>query len=628
MAASQPDLTIRSFRGGMNNTDPAHALAEDECVLLENVEIWRATCGERRLGCTAVDLTSSSLTDESGIVHLSQWFPSNDATVPEWWAIAATPGVSVSVAKNLSGVWTVQTPNDAITTTVPDIYHITSQALGTLLFWAYPSAVDRLHVWDGVRWRATGLAEPAAPTGANTGSGAYASVRYFRVRYVEINDALVIVRRSEPSDALTFTPSGSGSGVIITRPALLNEGETHWELEASVDNANFYRIATTAVGTATYTDTTAYATGYADQGPVSEEIGNYTLQKSAKYLLVDGDRLITLSNWTDPTLQSTVTWSPVQAATGVGNSERLPFDLDNTLDLDGYEGGAITGGASATYGIWYVFKWSHIYQMTRTGDVTNAYAALTVSKSRGAIPGTIIPGTDRNGDPCIYFIDPRFGPSCISNSGVQTIKGLDSTWRRINLLASIPGHGTYYAEKHQIHWWIAIDGASTPDYELVLQVDAMVSDGGSLSRGWTVSTGKRATAYCSTVLTENLFIEGFQKLSNRPYLGLPGPDFMQRSDTGSDDNGQAFVAQIITKPYLPNGLINRWGVLRGALLAAAADGTTLSVQLIRDYGLELSPYEQLIDLTATGTEDTVIRDLETLTSSACTAVQVWIQDHL
>ncbi len=387
-------------------------------------------------------------------------------------------------------------------------------------------------------------------------------------------------------------------------------------------------MAGTSTPLATYTDSTAYATGYADQGPVSEEVGNYTLLPSAKYLAVDGDRLLMASHWTDPSLQSTVSWTPVAATTGVGNSERLPFDLDNTLDLDGYEGGTITGIAPSVYGVWYVFKWSHIYQMTRTGDVTNAYAALTVSKSHGAVPGSVVTGADRNGDPCIYFLDPRFGPSCLGNSGIQTIKGIDQTWRRMNLLAAIPGHGVYYADKQQVHWWIAIDGATTPNYEIVLQVDQTVSEAGSLSRGWAVATGKRATAYCSAVLTETLYINTFQTLSNRPYIGLPTPDFMQRSDTGSDDNGTTFVAQIITKPYLPAGLMNRWGVMRGALLAAAADSTTLSVQLIRDYGLELSPYEQLIDLTPVGTEETVIRDLETLTSSACTAVQVWIQDHL
>lgn len=628
MASSQPpDLTIRSLRGGMNNTDPAHALAEDQCVLAENVEFWRTTCGERRLGSTTVDLTSASLTDETAVVHLSQWFPTNNATIPEWWAIATTPGTSISVAKKLFDTWTPESPNDAIDTSIPDVYGITSQALGTRLFWSYHSAVDRLHVWDGNTWRRAGLAEPAAPTAADHGSGSYASVRYFRVRYVEVNLASVVVRRSEPSPTLIFTPSGSGDGATVTKPAAITEGETHWELEASTDNANFYRIARTAVATTTYLDTTAFGTGYSGQGPVSEEIGSYDLIPSVRYLGVDGDRLLVAGHWTDTSLMSTVSWTPVEAATGVGNSERLPFDLDNTLDLDGYEGGTITGIAPSVYGLWYVFKWSHIYQMTRTGDVTKAYDALTLSKSRGALSGTIVQGADRNGDPCLFFLDPRFGPSVLGNSGIQTITGLDQTWRRMNLLATIPGHGVYYAEKRQVHWWIAIDGASTPNYELVLQVDQTMSDGGVVSRGWSVATGRRATAYCSSMLTENVFINGLQTLSNRPYLGFTTPDFVQRSDTGQLDGSTPFIAQIITKPYLAGGLLNRWGTLKAALLAAAASNHYIRVTLIRDFGMETAQYEQFVDLTPTAGESDVIRVFDDLAFSGCTAIQVWVRDY-
>lgn len=625
MAQQQPDLTIRSLRGGMNNTDPPHALDEDQCVLAENVEFWRTTCGERRLGSTAVSLTSASLTDESAIVHLSQWFPTNNATIPEWWAVAATPGTSVSVAKKLFDTWTTESPNDAINTSLPDVYNISTQALGSLLFWSYRSAVDRLHVWDGNVWRRTGLAQPVAPTAANHGSGGYATVRYFRVRFVEVNLASVVVRRSEPSTSLAFTPSGSGDGATVTKPAGISEGETHWELEASTDNATFYRIARTAVGTTTYLDTTAFAAGYAGGGPVSEEIGAYTLQSSAKYLAVDGDRLLLASHWTDTSLMSTVSWTPVEAATGVGNSERLPFDLDNTLDLDGYEGGTITGIAPSVYGLWYVFKWSHIYQMTRTGDPTKAYDALTISKTRGALPGTIVPGADRNGDPCTFFIDPRLGPSCIGNEGIQTITGLDQTWKRANLLATIPGHGVYYADKRQLHWWIAIDGASTPNYELVLQVNQTTSSSGTLSRGWSVATGGRANAYCSAILTENVFLGGSQTLSNLPYIGKTTPDYMQRCDTGQLDGSTPFRAQIVTKPYIAAGILNKWGSLRVALLAAASSGKSILVRLIRDYGAEYTG-EAVVTLTATGTETDVIRLLDEMTVSGCTAIQVMITD--
>lgn len=625
MAQQQPDLTIRSLRGGMNNTDPPHALAEDECVLAENVEFFLSTCGERRLGCTAVDLTSASLTDEAAVVHIDQWLPTNNATIPEWWAVAVTPGTSISVAKHLFSTWTPIAPNDAIDTSIPDVYNIDTQALGTLLFWSYRSAIDRLHVWDGNVWRRAGLAAPVAPTAADHGAGTYATTRYFRVRYVEVNLASQVVRRSEAGPSLAFTPSGGGDGTTVTKPAAISEGETHWELEASTDNATFYRIARTAVATTTYLDSVAFATGYAGSGPLSEEVGNYNLIPSVKYLGVDGDRLLTASHWTDTSQMSTVSWTPVEAATGVGNSERLPFDLDNTLDLDGYEGGTITGIAPSVYGVWYVFKWSHIYQMTRTGDVAKAYDALTLSKSRGAIPGTIVQGADRSGNPCIYFLDPRHGPSCLGGEGLQVITGLDQTWRRMNLLATIPGHGVYYADKRQLHWWIAVDGASTPNYELVLQVDLTVADGGTLSRGWSVATGRRATAYCSAILTENVFIDGSQTLSNRPYTGHTSPDFMQRCDTGQLDNETPFEAVILTKTYLPGGLLNKWGTIRAAVHTAGSTTSRLVIQPIRDYGAEEGE-ETVLDLTPqTGATDT-INILDDFFLRGCIAMQLRISD--
>ena len=45
------NFVINSIRGGMNNQDPPQALPDDQAVLLENVEFFYSTLGERRLGC-------------------------------------------------------------------------------------------------------------------------------------------------------------------------------------------------------------------------------------------------------------------------------------------------------------------------------------------------------------------------------------------------------------------------------------------------------------------------------------------------------------------------------------------------------------------------------------------------
>src|SRR6185503_14115498 len=90
------------------------------------------------------------------------------------------------------------------------------------LYLAFDSAVDRLHVYDPnlstPRVRRVGFITPAAPSAANSGTaGAYAAVlRYYRVRWVQMKGHTV-VRRSEPSTSVSFTPSGAAVGVVITQ---------------------------------------------------------------------------------------------------------------------------------------------------------------------------------------------------------------------------------------------------------------------------------------------------------------------------------------------------------------------------------------------------------------------------
>jgi len=224
MAAPGPSLDIVSLSGGMNDTLSPSAIADDECTNATNVEFFHSNLGERRNGCEAFDIVSgtSSLGDETKTVHLSQWFPTNNPLAAELWAITATPGTSVSVARfDTAGVWHSISPTDAITNTAPNIYGIVTQALNGHLFFAYPSAQNRMHVWDGTTLRRAGLAQPAAaPTGANAGSGTFGGTRYYRVRFTtQVAGATTV--RGAPSAVLTFVPSGSGASVTVTRPSLI-----------------------------------------------------------------------------------------------------------------------------------------------------------------------------------------------------------------------------------------------------------------------------------------------------------------------------------------------------------------------------------------------------------------------
>jgi hypothetical protein len=649
MPQPQPDVSLPSLRGGLNDSDPPNALAEDECTAAMNVEWFYSMLGERRCGTQSVDLTGSGLTGLAAIVHISQWFPTNDISNPETFLVGANPGVGGTVVftrRAGSGIGSISYSNitigvDVARADVPNIYEYKSQALNGKLFWTFPvvSAIDRSFVYDGSgNIRLTGLGQPDPPTGANEGAGTYSGTRYFRIRLIT-KQGTKIVRRSEPSSALTFSPSGSGAGVTLTRNTILNalnthsnEGQTHWEVEASEDNANFYVIATVPYGTLTYNDETPYATGYTTF-PLSEAIGAYLCLPAYKYMAVDEDRLLWGGHWYDPAQSCTVGWTRVANDPGVGNDERNPIvatggaDINSTKILDSAQGGPITGLSNAVNGTWYAFKWSRIYRMTRTGDDANAYDSKLVSPSRGAIPGTVFNATDADGAPIVLFIDPELGPSVVTSAGIQLIKGLQTTFKRINLkAANVIGRGLYYPKKQQALWWLAADGADSPTLGFRLQTSYMKPHPeGGLKRGWSLFNGKYAQALCAALVTEWVIENGITTLSTRPFIGLTSPDFVQRTDVGTTDNSTAYVATLTSRPLLVGGLMQKWGAMVASLLAIANTGASFVVRLIRDFGVETTA-GTTVSTTPAGAETTVVRDMDDLRMSEARAIQVQISD--
>src|SRR5436190_22884229 len=107
--AQTPEIAITSLRGGMNDTDPPHILPDDVCVLMENVEVWTTTLGERRLGCSAVDITNCGAADETGIVHMNTHMPPIAEASPldtELFAFGVTSGTSLTMSRRTSaGIW-------------------------------------------------------------------------------------------------------------------------------------------------------------------------------------------------------------------------------------------------------------------------------------------------------------------------------------------------------------------------------------------------------------------------------------------------------------------------------------------------------------------------------------------
>jgi len=580
----------------------------------------------------------------TAITWLGCYFPSSDLTLAQMWALgqSLTASNNILIAMQPAG-WATISPTDAITSTSGTGHRLSSTSLHGKFFLGHKSAQKRLHVYDGTTLRRCGLAAPAAaPTGVDTGSGSYATIRYFRVRYtVQVSGATTL--RSEPSAVFSFTPSGSGTGVILTKPASISESETHWEVEASTDDANFYRIATVAVGTTTYTDSTAFATGYTT-GVLSEPLTSYTLIPSGKYVSYDADRLLIAGDWDNTGQQSRLWWTPTQGNTGVGNDERLDMTVNPFIDLDGYAGGEITGLSKAINGFFFVFKWSQIYKIARTGQRSAAYSAIPLSNARGAFKGSVVDAVDRAGNPAVYFLDPHMGPMRIGVNGLEWCgRDVRQFWSRVNLTATTNAHGVFYQSKNQVHFWVAVDGADYPNAKIVVHCNEIVSSPDGARRGWvTVPVGNRISdAHCSVMCDDNMGSPNVTSQILVPYIGkqqwdVTGTntkDLIQRCDTGTTDafttgdTGAYYYAKVQTKPFIPVGILNKYGVLSASIAFVGVTGAKnyLWVKVTRDFGLEdlFIP----IDLNpSANNESIIIRKLDNVNFAECRAMQFTFGD--
>ena len=627
--------SLLSLRKGLNDTDPPHAINDEQCTVATNVEFNLSTLGERRNGCVDVDLPTSITGDANiqAITFLHRHLPTGDETASELWVLGMHLTSQNFLMTRKTTSWTTATFTDDIEVTGAQGFKVAAQTLHGKLFLAYPSVggVDRLHVVDtsGTAVRRTGLAEPAAPTAAETGSGTFSGVRYYRQRYT-VQSGGVTLRRSEPSDSVMYDPAGGGSNgasARVTKSASISESETHWELEASTDDSNFYVIATTVVGTTTVDDSVVYATGYAASYTLSEDIGDYALLHSGKFLATDEDRLLIGGSWEDSALASRVSWTPVLGDPGDGNDERSPIDTDNYIDLDGLQGGGLTALHNPVNGYVTAFKWSAVYRLVRTGVRTRAYNAFPISKSYGALPGSVVEGTDGAGRPCLYALDPNKGPYRLGEGGLQSAsRDIMTTWRTVNTDAIIVSRAVYDVENNIVRWWIATGSSNYPDLEILLHTKATIDSPDGVRFGWATATGKIARVYAVCTYAEDIDDNNARSLYLTPFIGVTAADgYVLRTGTGSDDNGTAFAARIVTKPFYLKGLLAKFKILAAALLATADDDAEVKVTLIRDGGIE-EPKTVTTDLAAVGSETQVIKQLRNLVGSQFYCAQIEFED--
>ena len=638
-------------------------MEKDACPIADNVEFFYSTLGERRAGCEATiqhfDMVDNP--DLEAAVWMHWHTPDEDPTHDELWVLTVeATNVPVMYRWAATGWlyrfsstgWSIVTwSSDDDTPDVSGSYgtQIYGQSLNGKLYLAFKSVtgLDRLHVWDGRTIRRVGLKTfAAAPTAADDGGvGTYAAtLRYYRTRSVEIDaaDDTTVRRRSEPSASVSFTPNGNDTGVVVTRPTLIDEGETHWEVEVSLDDATFYRLSRVARETATYTDSAATTT-YADNTQ-SDAVGSYLLIPSAKFLATDAGRLMIGGSWETPDDSDAIQWTPQKNDPLPAADERLDDAASPRVDLDTFEGGEMSGLAKNTNGNIVATKREHIYRLARTGQLVGAYEVLpALSKSIGAYPRSLVEAVDEGGRPALYFLDPESGPSRYGVDGIQGCSAnLRTLWRRINKSAIVPCHGVYYADKLQIHYWLALDSSNYPNVKIILQTNQVCADAVSGAQyGWStagfLAENRIAVARCSTMFHSNIELPS-RDLSVVPFIGkavwtVLGSDVtevIQRCDVGTTDADSTgdtdsdYLAKIRTRPFFLTGILNHHEVLNAAILGIA--NTSVKVTIRGDFGKTGATDTVTADFTAVGSETHVIDILDDLEIAELSAVDIQFED--
>ena len=621
-------VTIGNLRGGRNQTDPPLSLPLNQGVECVNVDWVDATLCRKRGGAASIGLTGG--TAFSGVVGtLIRHVPGASEAAAELWGVDA----DFTPVKRLTGgtSWADVTMDDAIAT---EAFSVVGATLNGKLFLAFDTTVDRLHCYDPnlatPRVRRAGLATPAVPTAADTGgAGTLTGARYIRVRWLHATAVAdgITYRRSEAGASLLFTPSGANNTVTVTRPTAAGEGETHWEIELSTDNATWYGayrndaqnvnagdaivIATTtqdlAVGVWT-TNLTAFS--------VSEPAGYYAVPLSVRYLLSDGNRLLLAGRWETSglTRNSRLWFTPVLGSADDGDDERVTDTATqkNFVDLNENDGGALTGLGGPLNGIPYAFKARQIWKLRPTGDVGSPYLPRKSRDDVGCIAHkSITVGEDQIGRPALYFCSHR-GPYRITVDGTVEYLGRDNEdiWRSLNLGATnVIAHSVYHVDRHQWWLWIATGSNNDPDTKMMFDVQLGFPDEhGQIRGGWAEHTSDSAAARCSAMFSNTLAASMSRDL--KPYMSRSGATAVLRCDTtATDDAGTAFQAFVKTRPIPVSGGDGRKVRLDEVyLLAAVQSGVTITLTVDRDFAAETVTTTTV--LTAAGTETRTLEKFE------------------
>lgn len=452
-------------------------------------------------------------------------------------------------------------------------------------------------------------------------SGSYQAVlRYYRVRWTR-QSAGITIGRSEPGASVAFTPSGSGDSARITQPAVANEGETHWEIEGSTDNVTFYRLATVAIGTATYDDSAATTT-YSGN-PISAITGVYTLQKPYRFVAADQNRLLGFGSWNASDKQSRMEFSAVIGSLDVGDEERVDTTTNYFLDFDENDSGSPTGLLGPVLGSYIAFKQRQVAQLTPTGSPGQPYRQDFISKSIGATnQEAITRGEDANGNPALYWMSYngpyRWGVRGLEYLGRNMEDYIVGGNATINLAATKRiGVTVFYPDKRQVCFFWATGASNDPNVGAIFDVK---------HGAWTrIPSGDLLSAVRCAALFSNTIAASMSR-DLKPYVGQVGAvKRLCKCDTGTDDLGTPYKAYVVTRAEDPGGDGYRGEIGDPILVAKASQGVTITDTIVADFGIQTRSGSADISPSTAG-ESRVSSRLEGAGLSGITTVQHQIGD--
>lgn len=599
---------------GRDGWDPPQDIPADMAAEVLNMHFYEGGLGQKRGGSTSTG-TLSALTGP--LTQLASWVPGQSQTARELFAVDSSG--TTKIGRMAAGAtFSSLTLKDNVASN-PSL--VSFAGLNGKLFISYDSTVNRVQVFDPgystTEIRRSGMGTPAAPTEADTGSGTVAVTRYYRVAYTEQRSS-VTVRRSELSPSVTSVPSGSGSGITVTKPAAINEGETHWELYVSVDDAVYYGpIATTVVGTSTYDDSTTDANMTAavlgstyDLAPTE---GTNKPFPSVKYLYSDGNRLFGLGVWETAAGDShtpqagTMYFTPSLDSSSIHDEERCQ-DTTSAVGrlLLSRNSGGVDRGISALGNVIVAFQDRSVFGLVPTGAAAVPFRRVQYSDTLGALSHwSIIQADDEAGRPAIYFLDPIKGPFRFGHDGFRWCgKDVADIWATVNPSATVVAHGVYHQTKQQIWWWLATGAATVPDTMIVLDVpEQRVDEEGNLRGGWSKWTGDLAACRASAMMANTL--GATMSLDLKPYAADGDSLLMLKADTSdTDDNGTNFQGLITSGGMTIDPMAFNASLVRSYLLATAQTGVTITQTVIRNLGDEATDRTATVLLTPSANGET------------------------